>query len=225
MSVLDVDDELARDFPFLLPFVKYTKFAVVLVFCLAILAGVYWFFTLVHEMWATKNSRLSGLAVDSCAEQDLKQIHQIATDVLADIPTYEETLALYRHNKKCIKLVVDMRKNKKLVGYLVLLPLTKAGAEKIERKTFSVLHDGLTIFGKRMPSKSDYYLGAAVAPEKLARAKSVQVIKEFCKQKRVTAVYARPMTEEGLQALKNNNFQPVHSEDLEEIGVFFFRRP
>jgi hypothetical protein len=224
MSVFDVDDDLAAEFPVLVDILKYTKFAVVIAFCLAIFVGVIWLCVLLWEIWSVRNSKLSGLAVDKCSELDLIQIHALATEELTDVPNFQETINLYRHNKHCIKQIVDMRKGKRVVGYLVLLPLTKAGVDKIEQKTFSVVHDGLSVFGKRMPSKADYYIGAAVAPDRLSRAKAVQVIKEFCKNKRVTTIYARPTTERGLAALLNNNFLPVHKEDTKELGVLFFRK-
>lgn len=222
-SVLDIDDKLAEMFPLLSGPLVYLKFVIVVVLGLLIFLGLVWLGVLVWELWQTRNSKLSGLGAEPCLENELERIHTIASEHLTDVPSLDDTRSLYQHNKKSIMKIVDVRQGKAIVGYVVVLPLTKKGVEKIQSNTLSVMHDGLEIFGKKMPSNQDYYLGAAVAPNRLARAKAVKVVKEFCAWKKVRSIYSRPTTKLGLNALLNNDFELVHKDDKVEEGVFFVR--
>lgn len=222
-SILDVDDKLAAMFPALDGLLHYLKFVIVVVLALLIFVGLVWISVLIWELWQTRKSKLSGLGAEPCIESELDRIHEIACDHLTEVPDLNDTRKLFLHNKKSILKIVDCRRGNEIVGYVVVLPLTKNGVQRVQSKTLSVLHDGLSIFGKRMPNNQDYYLGAAVAPNRLARAKAVKVVKDFCATKKVRSIYSRPTTSLGLQALLNNDFKTVHDEDKAETGVYFVR--
>lgn len=223
LSILDVRSDLAQLYPVLIPVLKWLKFGFIVLLLALIITGMALAFTFSYELWVTRESKLSGLATEPCSETDLPEVYQLANISLSGIQSHEETRALYRHNTKCIRKVMDMKRNKEIVGYFAVLPLTKAGVEKIENKTFSVQHDGLSIFARRMPSRNAYYIGAAVATDRRSKAKCVKAIREFCESKHVATLYSRPTTDLGLRALRNNKFKPVHDEDKAEVGVMFKR--
>lgn len=222
--MVDIDNQLAEMFPKITPFLKLAKATIVLAVVGGIFALLIGLIVIIVQMWNTRTTKLSGLTWDTCKEEDLTTIHEIASANLSDIPDMDQTLAIYRHNRRCFRKILDTRKNNQIIGYAVLLPLTKSGIKKIDQKSFLAPKEDLNVFAKRnLPSGCSYYLGAAVAPNTLSRAKTVKVIKEFCETKKVSALYARPTTKLGLKSLKNNEFRPVHKEDKSEMGILFVR--
>lgn len=222
LSIFDVSDGIRTEWPVLEPVLRYVKFLVALCFLSLIFFLVLILFVGVAELLQKSAPIIPGLGCEKCKEEDLEEVHSLATSALTTIPSLEETIRIYRHNKHVIHKVIDSRNGGIIVGYFAILPLTRAGVEKLESNTFVVSKGDLSVFARRgLPRGQEYYLGAAVAHEIRAKGSITDAIRNFCIERRVTRLFSRPTTEDGLRSLKKNGFKPAVRNEKPAIGVIF----
>lgn len=223
LSVLDVDDEVAQTFPSLAPFVPYTVYAVFALTLLSFVLGIAFLIASGIHSYNTRTSKLSKLGSKDCGETDLEALFRLAHQNLPTYATFEQTKAALAHNKKCIQKIIDHSQTPpKIVGYVFVLPLTNRGVDRIENKSIEGTLDDLSLFQKKsFPSNRPYYIGALVGENKLAKAKAIRIVEELCKRKKVTRVFAKAATPDGLRLLRRKGFRPASEEDLAELHVYF----
>lgn len=224
LSLFDVGDGLIENFPALEPYRNDFIWVVLVAALLWGCFGLYVLFVAIRDWIALRNSKLSGLGWDYCKYDELPKIQELADKNLPDPSPLPHTEKLYYHNKKCIRKILDNKNNNKVVGYVFLMPLTASGLKSIKNKNFNVNSDDLSIFRKSGLAKNcDYYVGALVGTNKLARAKAILIIKNFCAAQHVHRLFAKAATEDGLRLLRRQKFEPFSEEDSAELGVLFYR--
>ncbi|MCF6444068.1 hypothetical protein [Nereida sp. MMG025] len=232
-SVLDLDDIVEDRVPWVSPYmeiVEWSFIGILLIFSLS----VFWL------LWST----ISQLSVESrfategvlrrrlqhfvCEDMDADDIPDILKiyGATTDGRTSESvTRAIYGKCKKGWKKVIDIR-TRKIVGYFVLLPLTRSGEQAIKEREFSFGSTKAVSWIRTSHSKNcALYIGmlAAEPNNRQARAFVIDRTAHFVNSGRYSRLFARPITKEGLRLVKSKKFSPYNEKDRPEMDVVFVK--
>lgn len=232
-SLYDLDDKIAADFPILAPYIEHIEFAflAILVFLTGALSIA--LFSKVQEIWRNKDFAETGpmrrrmqhfSCIDMKADDlpEVMKIYSATTDGTTDLSVSRE---IYGRCKKGWKKIVDTRTGK-LVGYFIVLPLSKRGEKAILEKEFDLNHPNITnFFNMKHRNGSAIYIGmvGAVPNDRDAKAFALNRLKYFVNSSRFSKVYARAATGDGLRLVRKQSFKKVFAEDRTELGVMFVK--
>jgi hypothetical protein len=232
-SVYDLDDKIASDFPFLAIYVEQIEFVflAVVVFLTGAVTLALWYS--VKELWDQKDYAESGpmrrrLQHFSCHDMqaiDFPRIMQIYHGTTPGNTSIEVSSSVYGKCKKGWKKVVDNRDGQ-IVGYFIVLPLSKKGENAILEKEFDFSHPNIdAFFNMKHRNDAPAYIGmvGAEVENQDARAFALNRLKFFVNSYRFSRIYARAATADGLRLVKKQSFSKVFEEDRYEQGVMFVK--
>lgn len=169
--------------------------------------------------------RLQHFRCDDIRADDIPEVMSIYGSTTPGRTSLDVSNAVYGKCRKGWKKVIDVR-NDEIVGYFIVLPLTKTGEDAIANREFG-FHDknAVDYFRQRHTSRGSAYIGMVGAREGHTDAKAFAInrLKHFVNSGDYGRLYARAATDDGLRLLKAKGFKPVFPEDRMELDVMFVK--
>jgi hypothetical protein len=223
LSLVDVQEWVAANFPWLSPFLPYLKWVagilLVLLLVLTIIELVSWIFEAAARLLPStqQNKTIRNVKFD-----ELPEIVEIAKEHIGPDLSLEVAKQIYNHNKNAIKKVIDTR-SCEIVGYFCVVPLTVKGEEKVKERDLVDGTDNLSCFAKRFTKRTPVYIGSVAGKGIRGRAATLELLKAFLISKEVSHAYARPATKHGVRLAKRYKFNAVNPHDKVELGVYVLK--
>ncbi len=223
LSLIDVSEQVFSNIPFW-EFVRpYSTPIIQAILGFAVLVLLFEQSYNIYVYYQVTHTKEHGIGWSDADLKDLKKIHEIGLESIGDVCSYDQLCALYDHNPKSVRKIVDNANRNEIIGYIILLPITSHGIRLIESNSFHLFDGKLNKFWRaNLPAGKPYYLSALVGKTKPARYVATKTVHVFCENKGVTSLYARAATRSGLNSLKSNDFVPVHGGKPAK-GVLFVR--
>lgn len=232
-SLYDLDDKIAADFPALAPYIEKIEIAFLVALIIASLALFALIVAQLREMYFGARDgdyRLfcRGLQHFICQDvkhddlEDIQKIYSQTTDSATSLSTAEK---IYNRCKKGWKKIVDTRSGQ-IVGYFVVLPLSRKGEDALKKREFNVTDETINdFFNTRHAKGSCAYIGMVGAEKENgpARKAALAQLIDFVNDGNYRSLYARAVTQDGLRLLKRRRFSTVIDKDSADLGVYFVK--
>lgn len=230
-SIIQLDDMVVYWLPWRAPYMEAIELIFLLTLGIMSIATFFSLFSMVKEMiadgqFAEKGPlrrRLQHFRCEDMRADDLESVMGIYTETTPGTTPMQVTRSIYGKCRTGWKKVVDTRTNE-LVGYFIVLPLTKAGEEAIRSRSFGLHSEqAVNYFKKNHSARCSVYIGMVGAKKGLKDAKAFAInrLRHFMNSGDYGRLYARAATGDGLRLLKKQNFSPVFQEDRLELDVMF----
>jgi hypothetical protein len=232
-SIIQLDDMIVEWLPWAAPYMEGIEFvflATLLVMSVSTFAALVSMIRGLIEdgEFAEKGPlrrRLQHFRCEDMRADDLETVMGIYTQTTPGKTTIHVTRAIYGKCRIGWKKVVDVRTDE-LVGYFIVLPLTKLGEDAIRSRSFGFYDpQSADYFRKNHSTRCSAYIGMVGAKTgmKDARAFAVNRLRHFVNSGDYGRLYARAATSDGLRLLKKQSFIPVFPEDRAELDVMFMK--
>lgn len=129
-----------------------------------------------------------------------------------DPPSLALMQGLYRRNPMCIRLVESERNDKRsLVGMVVIAPLTARAVRDFQGKAITSLDSTMLerYVTRTWQRPHGVYLGGVAGATAAGRAWALSFLESFLLGSGTRALFARPVSADGLRVLKTAGFVPI----------------
>lgn len=233
VAIMAVKDPLRVQFP-ALPEWFYTGclvtgFVVTIFGILLLLLPIHW----AMDTWRWLFGK-SNFVAHAAKREDLEPIHLFGTEEFGEVSPLAKMKDWHKINGNIFHVMKRVRRGRlvarhTLVGYYTVIPLKQAAISFLDEDNFdgTKITDNLIVKerkGERLDRPACIYIGS-IAARGSAYTRGL-VMWELHgrlraeKERGITLIYSRPVTDKGLELLKNNGFEPVkppYNEALKHI--------